>query len=137
MTMTIDKKIQAAVALGRRLQQVFVATADKNGMPHIAAAAELNRPAGGQVAVAAWFCPATIDNLQHNRLISLVVWDPLADQGYQLLGTVAHMEDTAMLNGYSPLVEQTAPLPQAQRTLTVQVDKILAFSQAPHSDVAE
>jgi hypothetical protein len=137
MAIMIDKKIEEAVALGRRLQQMFVATADKKGLPHLAAAAEIDYVAGRQVAVAAWFCPGTIDNLQENRQISLVIWDPLLDEGYQLLGTVESIEDTAMLNGYPSLPEQDPPLPQAERKLIIRVDQILAFSQAPHSDVEE
>ena len=50
----------------------------------VAAAGKLALTPEGRVAVAAWFCPATVANLQKNRRVSLVIWDPKVDTGYQL-----------------------------------------------------
>jgi hypothetical protein len=63
------------------------------------------------------------------------VWDPLSDQGFQILGAVENIAEQAMMNGYSPDGELEAPIPQVERKLQVRVDKILAFSHAPHSDL--
>jgi hypothetical protein len=41
------------------------------------------------------------------------------------------------MNGYLPETEHLAALPQVEKTLEVAVDKVIAFSHAPHSDVAE
>ena len=88
-------------------------------------------------AVAAWFCPGTVVNLEHNSKISLVVWDAAADTGYQLIGNVEKVDETAMLDGYLPEMESTGPSPQVERQLFVKVDKVIGFSHAPHSDLEE
>ncbi len=128
--------LQKAVALAERLQHVFVATADSNGLPHVAAAGKLTYKSNGRVAVAAWFCPGTVDNLQQNRKISLVVWDAAADIGYQLLGEMEKVEELSVLDGYVPGEEELL-MPQVERQLIVRVNKIIDFSHAPHSDVEE
>ena len=131
------ENIQKAVALGQRIGHVFVATADGNGLPHVATAGKLRSVSDRRIEVAAWFCPGTVINLQQNRRVSLVAWDAAEDAGYQILGEVEHIRDTAMLNGYSPEKESKTPLPQTERTLQVRIDRVYAFSQAPHSDEEE
>lgn len=129
--MTTGNKIQKAVALGHRLQQVFVATADKDGLSHIAAAGEISRESDRRVAVAACFCPLTVDNLRHNRQISIVIWEPLADRGYQLAGKVEHIQDTAAPNGYTARLKDEISLSKKECRLIVHVDRVLPFSQGP------
>jgi hypothetical protein len=129
--------IQSVVTLGQKLGHVFVATADSKGLPHVAAAGRISLGADGLLAVAAWFCPGTVVNLEHNTKITLVVWDAVADTGYQLLGNVEKIEETAMMDGYIPEMESTGPSPQVERQLLVKVNKVMAFSHAPHSDLEE
>ena len=69
--------------------------------------------------------------------MSLVIWDPKVDTGYQLLGETEKVEEIAMMNGYAPGAESRHPLPQVERQLLVRVDKIIDFKHAPHSDVEE
>ena len=129
--------IQSAVILSQKLGHVFVATADSKGLPQVAAAGRLSLGTDGLLTVAAWFCPGTVVNLEHNTKISLVVWDAAADTGYQLLGNVEKVEETAMLDGYIPEMESTGPSPQVERQVFVKVDKVIGFSHAPHSDLEE
>jgi hypothetical protein len=114
-----------------------VATADAQGLPHVAAAAAMTSIAENKVAVSAWFCPGTLANLDQNRLVSLIVWDEAADSGFQLLGRVENIDDKAVMNGYLPETEHSAPLPQIEKILEVAVDRVIAFSHAPHSDVED
>ena len=132
-----DNIILKAVGLGRKTGHVLVATADRSGLPHVASAGSLQSISDRYVEVEAWFCPGTVLNLQQNRLISLVVWEPATDQGYQILGEVENIADKMMMDGYAPETEERAPLPQTDRTLRVRVDRVVSFSQAPHSDVAQ
>ena len=129
--------LNAAIKLAEKLGHVFVATADAGGMPHLAAAAQIRSASEGRVAVSAWFCPGTVANLEQNRRISLVVWDPLSDRGYQLLGEVVQVEEASIMNGFSPEAEKRSSIPQIERRLMVQVTRILSFSHAPHSDLEE
>ena len=132
-----QKILNQAIVLAQRLQHVFVATTDGKGLPHMAAAGKLALTPEGRVAVAAWFCPMTVANLQKNRRVSLVIWDPKMDTGYQLLGETEKVEDIAMMDGYTPRVDLHPPLPQVERQLLVRVDKIIDFKHAPHNDVEE
>jgi pyridoxine/pyridoxamine 5'-phosphate oxidase len=129
--------IHSAVALGQKLEHVFVATADAEGLPHVAAAGRISLGDEGLMTVSAWFCPGTVMNLRQNPKVSLVIWDEAADTGYQLLGKVEKVEETAMLNGYIPEKEGKDPSPQVERRLLIRVDKVTAFSHAPHSDMEE
>ncbi len=130
------ENLKQAVDLARKLKHVFVATSDKNGLPHMAAAGKLTLGPEGRVVVAAWFCPTTVANLHRNRQVALIVWDPIPDTGYQLLGVAEEVEDVAMLNGYTP-DKSPSPLPQVERQILMRVDRIIDFKHAPHSDREE
>ncbi len=135
--MTVDPtSVEQAVALAARTGHVLVATADGDGLPHVAAAAKISLAAGGRVAVEAWFCPGTVANVMVNRRVSLVVWDRHADRGCQLLGEVEHVVDLAVLDGYAA-GEEPSSTPQVERQLLVRVTKALSFTLAPHSDLEE
>ncbi|MEE8328761.1 MAG: pyridoxamine 5'-phosphate oxidase family protein [Thermodesulfovibrionia bacterium] len=122
------------ITLAEELGHVFVATADVNGLPHLAAAGELMLTPEGYVEVTSWFCPATVDNLGVNQNVALVVWDAKTDKGYQLLGKTEKMEDLHMINGYAPEIESKSPVPQVERKLIIKVDTIIDFKHAPHTD---
>jgi hypothetical protein len=129
--------LKKAVRLGEELGQVFVATADTAGLPHVAAAGKISLESEDHVAVMEWFCPGTVTNLEANRSIGLVVWDEKTDMGYQLLGECEKVEEVGMMDGYLPGLEDQKPLPQVERKLIVRIEKITDFSHAPHSDVEE
>jgi hypothetical protein len=113
---------------------LFVASASADGVPHLATARDASVPGPDQVAVAEWFCPETMANVNENRQVSLVVWDPVEDRGYQMLGEVTEVQDLAIFDGQvSPGVEERLPA-QTERALIVHVDKVLAFTEAPHTD---
>ena len=103
----------------------------------MAAAGKLALTPEGRVAVSAWFCPTTVANLQRSRWVSLVIWDPKVDIGYQLLGETEKVQEIAKMNGYAPGLESKSPLPQVERQLLVRVEKIVDFKHAPHSDIEE
>jgi uncharacterized protein len=137
-TMTVKQEtMQSAVALGRKMGHIFVATADSEGRPHLAAAGRLDLEKEGSVGLEAWFCPGTVMNLKDNPRISLVVWDADADFGYQLVGIVENIVDRAVMDGYAPQMESAGPSPQVERKLIIRVEKVIAFSHAPHSDLEE
>lgn len=133
--MSLHNSIRDAVTLSRKVRHVLIGTADAVKRPHIAAAGPLENAADGTVAVAEWFCPGTVLNLEQNGRIVLVVWDPDTDTGYQLSGTLEKMEESAVMNGYEPELEKADPIPQTQRRLTVRIANVFAFSRSPHSDV--
>lgn len=128
-------KLKRALSFAEKLGHIFVATADSKGSPHIAAAGKLALDSSGLVAVSAWFCPGTVANLSENRGIALVVWDAKKDIGFQMLGKVKEIQELGVLDGYAPAVEAKMRLPQVQRKLLVELDKIIEFKHAPHSDI--
>ncbi len=130
-----SQTLKEAVHLAQKLQHIFVATADPQGTPHMAAAGKLALAAEGRVVVSAWFCPTTVANLEGNRRVALVIWDSVADKGYQLLGETEDVEERAMMDGLAPGKDR--PIPQVERALLVRVEKIIDFTHAPHSDLEE
>jgi len=130
-----DELIQKIVSTANRVGYSLVATSDKKGLPHLAASRRMEAEPDGHVAVSEWFCPGTLANLDENPQISVVVWDPASDTGYQLIGESVAIEETAMLDGFSPALP--VPIPQVERKIRVRVDTILDFSHAPHSDEEE
>lgn len=129
--------IRSAIQLANKTNHILVATTSSEGTPHVAAAAKLNLDSEDHISVAAWFCPGTLANLKNNRQISVVVWDASEDLGYQLLGSVEHIEELAMLNGFAPEIELSFPRPQVERRLHMRVDRVYHFSHAPHSDIED
>ena len=126
---------EKAVDIGKRVGYALVATCDNKGLPHLAASGRIEAELGGHVAVSEWFCPGTLANLEVNPRISIVVWDPATDTGFQLIGESAGIEETAMLDCFSPTLQK--PSPQVERRIRVRVEKIMDFSHAPHSDKEE
>jgi predicted pyridoxine 5'-phosphate oxidase superfamily flavin-nucleotide-binding protein len=134
MTAKVNRQERLKQVLALAATTVLVATADDEGRPHVAVAGKIEALADGRVAVSEWFCPGTVSNLRKNPRISVVVWDPVGDAGYQFMGQVEEVEELAFLNGYLPEEEGARPLPQTRRRLTVRVTGILLFSRAPHTD---
>ena len=133
----MKKAIYKAVALGNELGHIFVATSDAKGLPHLAASGKISLEENGQIGVSEWFCPGTLSNIQVNPRMSIVVWDPKTDKGFQMLGNCEKVEDMSVMDGFLPQGAHNKPLPQVERKIWVQIDKIVHFSHAPHSDLEE
>ncbi len=124
-----------AVVLARRLGHYLVATANAAGQPHVAVANRLDEKPGGVVEVVGWFCPGTVENVDQNRPVSLVVWEKESDQGYQIVGQVQDVREMAIMDGYVP--DERLAGPQEEFSLAVRVDKVLRFRQGRHTDKEE
>lgn len=119
-----------------RIPVVYVATADRHGVPHMAAVQGLTLGDDERVSFTSWFCPRTVANVSDSPHVALTVWDPTQNRGFQLLGSIEKVEDLAVLDGYMPKVEKAGNIPQIQRRLVMRVDRILDFRCGPHSDAA-
>jgi hypothetical protein len=129
--------IENVLEMAGHLKHVYVATADEGGLPHVSAAGRLEIMPGGNLAVSEWFCPGTLSNAQVNPKVSIVVWRPDIDTGYQILGEIIEIKDLAMLDGYSRELSGPSQIPQVERQLIIRAEKVIAFQHAPHSDVEE
>lgn len=127
--------LKRAIALAREVGHVFIATADAEGLPHLAAGAGLEDVGDGLVAVRGWFCPGMMANVDQNRHIALIVWNAGSGEGCQLLGEIERSEELAIQNGYDPEVDKTPAMPQVEREMIVRVSSIIGLSYAPHSDL--
>ncbi len=126
--------LKKAVDLTKTIGHCFIATADETGRPHIAAAGKLRYHDADHVEITEWFCPATVANVEKNIFATIVVWDSVDDIGYQLAGKVERVADVAVLDGYAPEYD-IDPLPQVQRRLTVDIERVTDFKLGPHSDM--
>ena len=121
-----------SVELAEKVKHLLVATVNEQGSPHLATAERIALEADDLVAVTAWFCPETANNVQTNPNISIAIWDSERDIGFQLVGEVERVVDLAMLDGFLP--GEPAASPQIEQKLVIRVRHILHFSHAPHSD---
>jgi predicted pyridoxine 5'-phosphate oxidase superfamily flavin-nucleotide-binding protein len=129
--------IEKAIRLGGESGRVFVATADADGLPHMAVSGKISIEEEGLISVSEWFCPGTLSNLIINPRIALVVWYPVTDMGFQILGNSEKVEEISMLDGFLSDAYREKPLPQVERRIFIRVEKVMNFSHAPHSDVEE
>ncbi|MBF0511436.1 MAG: pyridoxamine 5'-phosphate oxidase family protein [Candidatus Omnitrophica bacterium] len=129
-------RINKAIEIAEKLQYFFIATADNQGLPHVATAGKLELKSPGTLEMSFWFCPTTIDNLQQNKKVSLVIWDANENSGYQLLGTASDVHVSKVLDRYGSEVEEKERYPQFFMHLTVHVDMVMEFIHALHNDIA-
>jgi hypothetical protein len=128
--------LEKAALLAEKTKHVFIATVNGDGVPHIAASKKLSLDEGYNVVLTEWFCPGTMENLMgKNNHLAIAVWDAKKDTGYQLIGKAKKEEDLAYLDGYASDSGKKDSVPQIQRKVTVQVEKILDFKLTPHTDV--
>ena len=127
-------KLERAIKLGKRVEYFFVALVDGDGFPYVNSARQIEQVADNQFAIEEWICPLTVQHLSENPKMAVLIWDPAADDGYEILGEVLMFEGQAFLNGFAPEVEVNAYLPQVKRRLIIRAEKITAFSHALRCD---
>ena len=127
--------LKTIIALGEKTGHIIITTADRHGKPHVGVAGKISIENKGCISVTSWFCPGTLENLEENPHISIVVWEAEEDIGYQLIGVLQRIENISMLNGFSSDIEVQKPIPQVERRIVIEVKKVLDFSHAPHSDI--
>lgn len=127
--------VQQAVALARRVGQVILATADDQGLPHVSIGA-CTHASGQELTVSEWFCPQTLRNLELNPRVAVVVWDPVSDTGYQMLGHVEAVNELHALGcaDTPPAGAGTGEAPATEHALLIAVERVLDFSRLPHAD---
>lgn len=133
---TKTELLKKAVLLADKTKHVFIASVSGDGVPHIAASKTLSIDSKNNAVLTEWFCPGTMENLMgENNHLAIAVWDAEKDKGYQLIGRARKEEDMAYLNGYASDLGEKDSVPQIQRKVTVQIEKILDFKLTPHTDI--
>lgn len=115
----------------------FVATANKSGVVHMAAAERLSILDDENVAFTNWFCFKTMEHLRENPSIAIGFVDPETGKGHQLLGKVEAISAGAILDGFSCECEHEegmAQYPQEEHELIIRVDHVLDLTTGAHSD---
>ena len=121
--------------LAQKVKVVYIATADKEGIPHLAASEGMTFVDRDRIFFRAWFCLRTVENLRENPRLSLAILDPKTLEGYQILGEMEGIEKGAILDGYAPETEKRwAGLPQTEHQLLIRVKEVLHLTSGPHSD---
>lgn len=114
---------------------VYVATSDREGVPHIAAAEGMSFAKEDRIVFKAWFCLKTVENLGQNPRLSLAILHPETGQGYQILGEIERIEQGAVLDGYRPGEDtKWRGYPQAEHQLFIRIEKVSSLNPGPHSD---
>jgi len=129
--------LERAIRLGKKVAHFFIALVDGKGTPYVNSARGIERVAERQFAIEEWICPLTVTNLSENPKLAVVIWDPAADDGYEILGEVLMFEGEAFLNGFAPEVEENAHLPQVKRRLIIRAERITSFNHALRCDAIQ
>ena len=124
------KKLERAIRLGKKIEHFFIALVDGKGIPYVNSARRIEPVAERQFAIEEWICPRTVTNLSENPKLAVVIWDPAADDGYEIIGEVLMFEGREFLNGFAPEAEENAHMPQVKRRLIIRAERITAFSHA-------
>lgn len=127
--------LNEAMEMAKRIGYVFLTTADRTATPHLSIVQPISLDHQDRLKLMAWFCQYSLKNLQENSKVTVVVWDPVKDIGYQLLGTIDDMQEVAELDGYAVGLEEKKHFPQVEWKILVRVEHILNFQKAPHIDV--
>ena len=80
------KKLERAIELGKRVEHFFVALVGADGFPYVNSARQIEQVAENQFAVEEWICPLTVKQLSENPKMAVLIWDPAADDGYEIKG---------------------------------------------------
>ena len=113
---------------------VYVASADAEGYPHMAAGNHLTVSNESLLVFENWFCPVTLHNIARNSHVAVVVAAPGWESGYQLVGRVVKPHEDEVLTEYhtESTAAETAP---ALTRFVVRVEKIMEFSTGIHFDI--
>lgn len=128
--------LENIIALAQTTAPAFLATADIDGLPHIAAVGKVVLDSGSRIRLDDWLCPQTVENLDANHNACLVIWDCRTNNGFQLTGRLLSIHDTAVMDGYSRKNDSLPPLPQVERQLLFEVTAIYEFRHGIHSDAS-
>jgi hypothetical protein len=129
-----DKKLELAIELGKRVEHLFSGRIGADNFPYVNSAGEIEQVTENQFAIEEWICPMTVKHLSENPKIAVLIRDPAADSGYEILGEVLMFESLAFLNGFAPEVEADTFRPQVKRKLIIRAEKIIAFSHTLRCD---
>ncbi|MBJ6724037.1 pyridoxamine 5'-phosphate oxidase family protein [Geomesophilobacter sediminis] len=114
------------------VHHAFVASSGADGMPHLAAAEAVSVPDLQRLRFEAWFCPTTLRNVSVNPIVAVAVADPASGQGFQFVGRVETVEETAMMDGFLP--DEPPGMPQVETRMTVLVECVMEFTAGAHTD---
>lgn len=127
-------QLERAVEFGKRAGNVFMAVVGPDGYPIVNSARQIEQVGDNQFAIEDWVRPLTVKHVKEKPKMAVLIWDPAADNGYEILGEVLMFENQAFLNGFAPEVEGSGYLPQVQRKIIIRADQITAFSHALRCD---
>ncbi|UFS69526.1 pyridoxamine 5'-phosphate oxidase family protein [Geomonas sp. RF6] len=126
----ITEKVKSFI---QKHDYALVASADERGVPHLAAGRDLMVPDPEHIVFRAWFCNVTLHNLEKNAQVTLAVVDPVSGEGFQLAGRMEGVTATAFADGLAP-GEEPPGTPQVESSLTVLVQRVMAFTAGAHTD---
>ena len=120
--------------LARTARHLLLATADAQGIPHLATVQRVLPLDNHRLQVISWLCPGSLRAVAENRKVALIILDDNV-QGYQVTGDVEETDSYAMVDGYSPREEQRRePGPQTEWRLVLRIQHVMYFKDAPHAD---
>ncbi|MEW6441240.1 MAG: pyridoxamine 5'-phosphate oxidase family protein [bacterium] len=132
MEMRIPESLKSMLGADR---VILVASADRAGRVHLAAARGLLLLDEEHLATENWFCRRTIGNLEENPTVAVAVLAQEEGRGFELTARVEQVLPLATLDGY-PAEEARHPgrYPQSKSQLRFCVETVRELTTGPHLD---
>jgi hypothetical protein len=96
------QKLQKALRLAAHFPCILIATTNSDGFPFVAPGGRLNLTANGLLEIPSWFSIKAMGNIHDNKRVSVVLFDPEQNYGFQILGKVVEINE---LSAYDPSVQ--------------------------------
>lgn len=123
--------LDRALAHAGFFDQIFLATTDAAGCPHLDVAGTLE-DAADPLVLRGFFSATTMDDVRANPRLELLAWDTHEQRGLKIRGTLEQSRETALLDGYVPALD--AGTPQVEHELHIRVEEVLLVERRPRRE---
>jgi len=130
----LKSELKRLISPSKNDKQVFVVTANSQGIPGIISAEQLIPVSGKELVLECCLCTETLVNLWENPLIMILVWNRIDDSGYQLEGRLLQMKDISEMDEDSQKRDLNGLSPQIRKYLLVEIKKVIKIKKMSHTE---
>ena len=130
----LKSELKSLISSSKNDKQVFVVTANSQGIPGIVSAKQLIPVSGKELVLECCSSTETLVNLWENPLIMILVWNRNKDFGYQLEGRLLQMKDIPEMDDYSQKRDLNGLSPQIRKYLLVEIKKVIKIKKMSHTE---
>jgi hypothetical protein len=112
-------------------KETFLLTANHQGHIEATPISFMEVLNDSKIRIKEWFTYPILANLRDNYYVTLLIWDTLHSDGFQIQGHCQDIEEIAILDGMTPL-EKSRHYPQGQWQLDIHINDIHQLRMEKH-----